>query len=388
MDKDIKEILSVGKLRLMRTRDTAFFAHILLQLNEEFDTHGVQSCGVDGRSIVYNSDFIRSLKSPDELMFLLMHEIMHIVLEHISPMRRNGRDPQKWNVAGDYVINAELVSAGYTMPEGGLYDKKYEGLLTEEVYDMLPEGMEMPEGQSDIIEIGGDASEGSESSSGGSKPITEQELKDLITGAYTAQVMAKGDMGKLPGMVKRLVDSWLNPKLPWQNILQRFLNETSNDDFSWKKMNRRMLPHGIYMPSMTGEGLSRIDFAIDVSGSISDKEFHLFTSEVAGVLTQFDPKEIGIMQFDSTHLGTDIVRSIEDFRKVEYLGGGGTCLVDTLQEFKNSPAEALIIFTDGYLSTNLQAPTRPVIWCVYDNADFKQAFGQLIHFKLSDLKGK
>lgn len=34
-----------------------------------------------------------------------------------------------------------------------------------------------------------------------------------------------------------------------------------------------------------------------------DKEFRLFTSEVAGVLTQFDPKEIGIMQFDSTHLG-------------------------------------------------------------------------------------
>ena len=48
MDKDIKEILSVGKLRLMRTRDTAFFAHILLQLDEEFDTHGIQTCGVDG----------------------------------------------------------------------------------------------------------------------------------------------------------------------------------------------------------------------------------------------------------------------------------------------------------------------------------------------------
>lgn len=401
---ELQTFLDKGRLSLMRTRNTAFYAHILLQMQEVIDDPHVKTAAVDGKRIYFNSGFLESLNNDvNKLQFLIMHEILHIVFQHMLPVRRSGRDPKLWNMAGDYVINLELYEAGFKFIDGGLLDQRFAGMSTEEVYEILEsEGAKGKPDHSDLIESGsgnednddgsgsgqGEQDEESKGTKAGRASVTEQEIKDLVTGAYTAHVMAKGDPGSIPGSVRRMVDNWLNPTLPWQSILARWMNEVSNDDFSWRKLNKRFLSHDIYLPGMVGDGLSRIDFAIDVSGSISDSEFRLFTSEVAGVLTQLTPKEIGVMQFDSYNLSNDVVHTLEDLRMIEYKGGGGTDLKDTLRVFKQSPAEALIIFTDGYLSTELEPPTRPVIWCVYDNPSFIPPFGQITHFNLSDLKSK
>ena len=94
-----------------------------------------KTAATDGKHLYYNVDFISSL-TPDELIFLVAHEVEHVVYCHMD--RLNGRNRTLWNAAADFAINAELVDQGIgKMPSIGLYDTKYKGMCAEEIYDVL-----------------------------------------------------------------------------------------------------------------------------------------------------------------------------------------------------------------------------------------------------------
>ena len=50
--------------------------------------------------------FVKALND-QELLFLCGHEVLHCVFDHFD--RREDRNPQIYNMAGDYVINLLLV---------------------------------------------------------------------------------------------------------------------------------------------------------------------------------------------------------------------------------------------------------------------------------------
>ena len=85
----------------------------------------------DSKVLGYNSHFVDGL-TDQELDFLIMHEVFHVVLKHC--FRREGRDPHVWNVAADHVVNLMLVADNMTMIKSALCDKKYRGWSTEKVY--------------------------------------------------------------------------------------------------------------------------------------------------------------------------------------------------------------------------------------------------------------
>ena len=60
--------------------------------------------------------------------------------------RRGTRDPQLWNIADDYCVNADLKKHGVgefitTVP--CLFDYKYDRMSAEQVYDILYENAEI-----------------------------------------------------------------------------------------------------------------------------------------------------------------------------------------------------------------------------------------------------
>ena len=80
----------------------------------------VPTACTNGKRVVYNPEFISGL-TDEEMKFLVAHECMHPMLEH--NYRRLDRDPKKWNIAADYVINELLVQDGIgKMPEVGVQD--------------------------------------------------------------------------------------------------------------------------------------------------------------------------------------------------------------------------------------------------------------------------
>ena len=114
-----------------------FFAAIVLSTEwvEVANDPRIPTAATDMVKVYYNPEFINDL-SVDEAMFVMIHEIMHMILMH--GLRRGSRKPRRWNHAGDYAINQELVDSGLTMPQMVLIDKaRFSGLSAEQIYDLL-----------------------------------------------------------------------------------------------------------------------------------------------------------------------------------------------------------------------------------------------------------
>lgn len=387
------EALSRAKIKLMLKKDVAFFATLILQTPVYWVTADeVDTAATNGINLYVNPDFFLGL-DPEERLFLILHEIMHNVYNHNT--RRGFRDANTWNEAADYVINDELIQRNFKMPTGGLHNVDYRDMSADEIYEILMDrknkgGHNQPSPWPDLKEPQANGSGNQSPNGGGSNTSSmtqptaeevEEHNKNLLTQATQASQMAGDKAGTVPGSLQRELDDLLYPKLPWDKILQKFLFSLSKDDYSWRKPNRRFISQGIILPSLYSEGIGKIDFAIDTSGSVSREDFNRFISEIGYVFQRFNPKEIGIMQFDSVLQSNDKVVNMQDFMKLEFKGGGGTQIEPVLEAYKESSAKALIILTDGYLYHGEELdPKKPVVWCVYDNPRFVPNFGTVIHF--------
>lgn len=123
-------------------------------------TFQVPTQSTDGRDIFINPQFTANL-SFDGKVFVMAHEIMHCVLNHLRRSKAIGADHYKANVAADYECNITLTEMGVTGTKSGsrgdtitvpivsmktieeigaLIDKKYSGWGFEKIYKDNPPG--------------------------------------------------------------------------------------------------------------------------------------------------------------------------------------------------------------------------------------------------------
>lgn len=373
MDNEAEKLMAKATARVVI--DEPFFASILLRQNRMEDT-SCDTAWVDGESLGYNPDFIKSL-DPSELKGLLLHEVMHLVYMH--HLRRGDREHRQWNVAGDHVINLGLHEGGYILPNGGLMDPQYKDMYTEEVYGKLPP---CPPGGNGNGKMPGWGEVRDKKAKG--KKLTGAALKDainqtkvLINQAHNA---AKA-RGNVPAGVDRMVKDMNDSKLPWRQILSRFVGEKAKNDYSWSYPNRRYLPQGIILPGLDSEGFGKIILANDTSASISEKQLKEIASEAVGCLAMYDEEGIDV-KLTCLWCDTKV--------HVQYIGvgdtpvpqgGGGTDFVpvfDWIDENEVKP-QALIYCTDGHCHSFPDKPAYDVLWGVIGKHDFKPPFGEVMH---------
>ena len=132
-DHEIRERIVQSRVRLLLKHP--FFGNLATRLKLKNADDWCPTAATDGLHLFYNREFISPLTS-DELDFLIAHEVMHCVYDHME--RREGRQPQIWNMATDYVINGQLVREGLgKMPKEGLHDPKYYDKNSDEIYTDL-----------------------------------------------------------------------------------------------------------------------------------------------------------------------------------------------------------------------------------------------------------
>lgn len=366
------EALSKAKIRLMARPDSAFFTTLCFSLKHIWDS-SIRTAATNGKNIKYNPDFFMSL-TPDEHVFLMLHESMHVAYLHM--LRLGTRDPRRWNIAADYVINHQLVERGFRMPKVGLHNPQYAGMSTEQVYDALPTNP--PDDYMDDLE---DPGEGD----GDSEAITSQltqEVQDILIRAAIQSKMAGDKPGTIPGDVQVTLDKLLNPKLPWNKILQKYLNSFAKNDYSFKKPNRRFFPQH-YMPSLYGTKLMNLAIAVDISGSVSDHDFTTFISETASILRMMQPDEITVLQFDTKIHHEDKVKNLRELEKLTFTGRGGTCVQCVLEWVKTKKPQLLVVFTDGGFTLPTQKPKNTeVLWLIHNNPKWVAPFGKAIHYTI------
>ena len=114
-----------------------FFGNLATRLKLVNADEWCPTAATDGRKFYYNSEFINKMP-PKQVEFLMGHEVLHCVYDHMG--RRGDRNPKIWNIADDYCVNADLKKHNvgqFITSVPCLYDKKYEGMTAESVYDDL-----------------------------------------------------------------------------------------------------------------------------------------------------------------------------------------------------------------------------------------------------------
>jgi predicted metal-dependent peptidase len=365
---DLKKLTTkLAKAKTALILEHPFVGTIALSMPFEFDEN-IKTAATNGKRIKFNPEFVDSL-TDEEVKFLVAHECFHPMLEH--NFRRGQRQPRRWNMAADYVINKLLVDDGIgRMPKVGLHDPNIYNAghgTSEGIYNILPEQDESSgtEGLLDDCEDG----EGSPAE----QAQEQAEWKVKVAQAAQAAKM----MGQLSANMKRLVDEVLTPKVDWRDVMQRFLVKARTDQRSFARFNRRFLPQGIYLPSVSGETMGEVVFAVDCSGSIDQHTINQFAAEIRNVKDDLVPAGIHILYFDST------VSHVESYGPDDELdirphGGGGTDFApvfDKIVELGIEPV-AIVFLTDLCCSSFGVQPDAPVLWVTTDEG--KAPFGEVV----------
>ena len=366
LDRDIREKLITARVGLLLR--ASFFGNLATRLKLVNADEWCPTAATDGRNFYYNSRFVDMLK-PKEIEFLFGHEVLHCVYDHFG--RRGDRDPQLFNIANDYCVNADLKKhrvGEFITSVPCLYDSKYQDMSSEEIYDILYENAEKID-IGDLIDKmldehldgeGNDASgegDGDEKSGkGGGRPKISaeerQKIKDEIKEAVLAAASASDGAGNLPAGVKRIIEDMTAPKMNWRELLRMQLESTIKSDYTWMRNSRRGWHMDAIMPGMKLDPMIDIAVSIDASGSMLDKMLKDFLAEVAGIMEQFPNYRIHVLSFDTQVYNPKQFNSenLEDITGYEIQGGGGTDFDCVFNYFKENEIEPKrhIMFTDGY----------------------------------------
>ena len=303
---------------------------------------------------------------PKEVEFLVAHEVLHVVYDHMG--RRGDRDPQIWNIADDYCVNADLKRhkiGQFITTVPCLYESKYDGKSAEEVYDDLMKNVKKIS-MDDLIEQllddhldsedgEGEGQEGEGDGKGKGRPQLSDEEKERIRQEVKQAIInasSTAEAGSLPAGVERLIRQATDPVMPWRELIQTNLTSAIRTDYSWMRPSRRGWHMDAIMPGMTpGEEIDVV-VSIDMSGSISNKQAQQFLGEIAGMMDAFDGYKVHVFCFDTDtynpqDFSSENMESIEEYQP---MGGGGTdfdCIFTYLKENAIDP-KRLIVFTDGY----------------------------------------
>ena len=369
LDREVRELLVTARVGLLLKAN--FFGNLATRMKLVNADSWCPTAATDGRNFYYNSEFIKSLR-PAEREFLFGHEVLHCVYDHIG--RRGERDPQLWNIANDYCVNADLKKHGvgeFITTVDCLYDTKYIGWSSEQVYDDLYENAEKIDAD-DLIkklldehlddkgdgnsngENGNDDANGDSSSK---RPVISEEerkqIRDEIKEAMLAAAQGS-DPGTLPKGVRRMVQDLVDPQLNWRDLLQVTMQSKIKDDYTWNRPSRRSWHIDAVLPGHNDAETVNIAIALDLSGSIRETQIRDFLSEVQGITETFTSFTLHVFSFDTEIYNYQVFNSdnLDSIAEYECIGGGGTafsCIFNFLKEEQIDP-DQLVIFTDGYVS--------------------------------------
>ena len=398
LDREVREKLITARVGLLLR--ASFFGNLATRLKLVNADEWCSTAATDGRHFYYNSRFIDMLK-PKEVEFLFGHEVLHCVYDHFG--RRGDRDPMLFNVANDYAVNGDLKKhrvGEFITSVPCLYDSKYEGMSSEEIYDDLYENAEkinisdlIDKLLDDHLDGEGDSDsddDGDEKDGKGKKPKMSaeerQQIRDEIKEAVLSAAAASDGAGNLPAGVKRLIQDMTAPKMNWRELLRMQLESTIKSDFTWMRASRRGWHMDAVMPGMKNDELIDIAIGIDASGSIDERMLRDFLSETQGIMDQFQSYKIHIFTFDTrvynpAQYNSDNLDTICDY---EVKGGGGTdfdAIFDYLKEERIEP-KRLVVFTDGYpFGSWGDENYADTVWIIHGNTTVVPPWGQHAYYE-------
>jgi len=375
-----------------------FFGNLATRMKLVDATDWLPTLATDGRTFYYNNDFVDRL-TPSEVIFGFAHEVLHNVFDHMG--RRDKRDPQLSNIAADFAVNQILKDEkiGNAPKWINIFqDDKYRGWSYEKIYEDLEKQAikidisslgelldEHLDGEGDGDGDGGE--DGPDGNSTGRPKISAEErkkIRDEIKEATVAAAQSAG-AGKVPAGIARMINAFTNPKMDWRQLLRMNIQSIIKSNYSFTRPNRKSQQCGAILPGMVNEETIDISIAIDMSGSISDRQAKDFLSEVSGIMDEYTDFNIDLWTFDTQVYGYEKFTkdNSADLVAYEVKGGGGTlfmCNWEFMEENDIQPKK-FVMFTDGMPGDSFGNPDYcDTLFIIHGSDSIVPPFGQVAYY--------
>lgn len=419
--------------------ENKFFGNLLIHLMVKISDK-TKTCATDGYYIYMNKDYVIKLNDI-EIMFLLLHELYHIILFHLY--RGLVYDNNKYfAMACDLVANANIlntfsISSNFdtleipktTLPNGN----SCINYTAEQVYDYIMENKDLFCLDDEELANGGSGSENVEDSEnsevkeGGSitidnsscesknakqkisitddhsmwnkkdgKKKTQSDMNEMaITWQHRIidvfQNVGKGC--KMSNQIRKQIKKIMNPQIDWKVLLRNFVEEEIND-YSFNPPDKRFNDNNVLLPDFNevDEKVCNVFFFVDVSGSMSDEQISECVNEVRSCINQYNGKidaYLGYFDYQVSNLKN--FDDEESMLNVEALGGGGTSFINIFEYMKEHENEydgvkkKIIILTDGYADypTVDDVGDYELLWII-NNDESSPTVGEIIRLETNN----
>ncbi len=411
--RDCIQILELMKLFLIAQRDS-YYGYFLMNMTYEADFASRSIAGILlGRfpPVFHTNPLLLCKYSLKEILFIVCHEIDHIVFNHPAEMLKanpeGNRDLfEKFNLAADASVNDRLLReikaekcSFLAAPEGHVSSaalkkmfklRNVRPLESHLYYFNLIRGKTLPEkpgqmalGKGDVItaqncgtpedhqwQAGEDAEEATAAVRelvNAATSIINEETRSLIPRAFFEQVKA------------------LNapPVLSWQSILKKYVGTIASEKRKTRMRLNRRQPTRFELSGSQDEKTLKIAVAIDTSASVTAQDVAQILNEVTAILAR-RKYTLTVIECDSKVQRVYSVKSKADLPK-RVVGRGGTAFTPVIEYINNNRAfrDALLIyFTDGFGEREIPRPkTYRNLWVILGDADdlsLKEPYGAVV----------
>lgn len=416
------------KLYLISNKSTyygTFFLNLTFEVNFEVET--IAGIKLNTYPPVFVSNPLLLCKfSIKEIMFVVCHEIEHIILRHPLEMVKANpyKDPgiyQMFNYAADASVNdrimnearrmnhkflkapngivdsiafGQIFSLGNVIPfESYIY---YFNLIKDISYDDVGEAknpktriMEGLNGESsnndsldeDPIDSLNETPEQQQNDENivtakNANNITDHEweeetdleemdsnLREYVKQSYNQ--MSEKMRGTLPNYVKEEIEKCNQaPVISWQSLLKKYVGTISAKSKPTRmKLNRRQ-PNRFDLSGKTNDKTVKITVAVDTSGSMSSEILSFVFNEIFSILKKKN-FTLNIIEFDCEIQKVYTAKKKSDVQ-LKVKGRGGTSfqsIIEYVNDDKKYRDNLLIIFTDGCAEFEIDKPNvYRILW--------------------------
>lgn len=385
--------LLLSRMRLLA--DNGFYGLLLMHMGYGIDEN-CSTAATDGKKIIFGPAFLEEI-SDRELDFVMMHEVLHVVLQHC--MRQGKRDGERFNIACDIVVNSNILFS-QNMDARAITLEKY-----GESMHLAPDGKEGYEYTAEQVYEMLDSSRGGRPRLTGGDRLDDHsrwgtyegddELSDMwarhLEDACRAMEAREAIAGRglLPMFAERMIGRLRNPQADWRLILSDFIQEETVD-YSFMPPDRRFEESPFFLPDFheKEDVVCDILFMVDTSGSISDEMLNAAYSEVKGAIDQFDGKLKGWLGFfDAAVTVPEPFGDDGELSRIKPVGGGGTDFGSIFDHVRRNMQDRLpaciIILTDGYAPFPQKdaAMGIPVLWLL-NNEQVTPPWGKVARIRV------
>ena len=339
-------------------------------------------------TILFYKQYINTLTVP-ELMFDILHEMVHFIDGHLNPVRIEKKDFEIFNLAADHIINSMLEEDSHgalkdyiSAPSHTHFQVPFfigKKCTLNEVYEWLMNNIKRinitingQTGQGNVtidgknvgninLDLSNDPNAQQDSGNSQDNENLTNELKDELRSIINNVLEQNSSRGSGNSKIYEYIKEITKLEIPWTMLLENAIESTlskSNQNLSWRQPRKRLRVYNIILPDKDKEfTLDALYVLQDTSGSVSTKNQEKFVNIIEQSINFFS--KVIVIQHEN-NISNILELDKESFQlnrdKIfEIYGRGGTSHKDCFNYIENKFFEddekiALIIILSDFES--------------------------------------